>query len=110
MCQGWFSVTGQLLDVVGFLIIAVEWFHQYQRDHERRIGELQKAYERNEAAERGEPPPDQDDDAMMWPEFQKLFLKEWLWRRRVFVTGAALVITGFIFQVLGNWPGLIKTC
>jgi hypothetical protein len=37
-------------------------------------------------------------------------MAEWLWRRRVFLTGAALVITGFIFQALGNWPHLIKAC
>jgi hypothetical protein len=34
MCQNWYSVIGQLLDVIGFLTIAVEWSHEYKRDHE----------------------------------------------------------------------------
>jgi hypothetical protein len=110
MCQNWYSVIGQLLDVIGFLTIAFEWFHQYNRDHERRIGELQKAYERNEAKILKGRAPDQDEDRMMWREFQKLFLKEWRWRRKVFLTGAALVILGFLFQVLGSWPHLFKAC
>ena len=37
MCQNWYSIIGQSLDVVGFLIIAFEWFHQFKRDHDRRI-------------------------------------------------------------------------
>jgi hypothetical protein len=110
MCQNWFAVIGQTLDVVGFLIIAFEWYHQYKRDHERRIGELQKAYERQAAWYKGEPPPEQDEDMLMWREFQKLFLKEWRWRRKVFFTGAGLVIAGFVFQVLGSWPHLIRAC
>jgi hypothetical protein len=47
---------------------------------------------------------------MMWREFQKLFLQEWLWRRSVFFTDAGLVILGFVFQVLGNWPHGIRSC
>jgi hypothetical protein len=110
MCQNWFSVIGQTFDVIGFLIIAFEWYHQFWRDHERRIAELQKAYERQTALYKGEPLPEQDEDMLMWREFQKLFLKEWRWRRKVFFTGATLVILGFVFQVLGNWPHLFKSC
>jgi hypothetical protein len=110
MCQAWYAVLGQTFDVIGFLIIAFEWYHQYQRDHSRRIGELEKAYERNLAERVGHPIPDQDEDKMMWREFQKLFLREWRWRRKVFFTGAGLVIAGFAFQVLGNWPHAFKAC
>lgn len=110
MCQNWFSVIGQTLDVVGFLIIVWEWFHQFKRDHDRRIDELEKASERQQAMYVGRQPPPQDEDALMWREFQKLFLKEWRWRRRVFFTGAGLVVLGFIFQVLGNWPHLFRAC
>jgi hypothetical protein len=110
ICQNWYSVIGQLFDVVGFLTIAVEWYHQYRRDHDRRIGELQKAYERQSAEFNGEPLPDQDEDRLMWREFQKLFLKEWRWRRKVFLIGAGLVVLGFIFQVLGSWPHLFRAC
>lgn len=110
MCQNWFSVIGQLFDVVGFLVIAWEWFHQFQRDHDRRIRELEKASQRQQASYEGRRPPPQDEDAAMWREFQRLFLKEWRWRRKVFFTGAGLVILGFLFQVLGNWPHLIRSC
>jgi hypothetical protein len=49
MCRNWYSATGQVLDVIGFLTIAFEWYHQYKRDHEKRIGELQRAYEQQAA-------------------------------------------------------------
>jgi hypothetical protein len=57
MCQNWYAVIGQTLDIIGFLTIAFEWYHQYKRDHERRIGELEKAYERNSAELLGQPIP-----------------------------------------------------
>jgi hypothetical protein len=110
MCQNWYAVIGQTLDIIGFLTIAFEWYHQYRRDHDRRISELEKAYERNSAELLGQAMPDQDEDRMMWREFQKLFLREWRWRRKVFLSGATLVIIGFIFQVLGNWPHAFKSC
>jgi hypothetical protein len=110
MCQNWYSVIGQLLDVIGFLTIAFEWYHQYQRDHDKRMDELEKAYERATAEILGKSAPEQDDDRLMWREFQKLFLKEWHWRSRIFFAGAGMVILGFIFQVLGSWPHLFKSC
>jgi hypothetical protein len=110
MCQNWYSVIGQLLDVIGFLTIAFEWYHQYKRDHEKRIGELHTASETKSAEYRGEKYEDPDNDADNWRIFQKLFLEEWRWRRKVFVTGVGLVILGFVFQVLGNWPHLFRAC
>jgi hypothetical protein len=41
----------------------------------------------------------------MWREFQKLFLQEWRWRGRVFYFGVALVVLGFLGQLLGSFPG-----
>jgi hypothetical protein len=55
MCQNWYSVFGLCADVVGFLIIAMEWFHQFEQDHDRRIYELEKASKRIEAILRGDP-------------------------------------------------------
>ncbi len=110
MCQNWFSIIGQLLDVIGFLTIAIEWHHQFKRDHDKRIGELQKAYERQSAELNGETYVDPDDDKDNWNMFQKLFIAEWQWRRKVFLVGAGLVIFGFIFQALGNWPHVFKAC
>ena len=110
MCQNWYAIVGQLLDVVGFLIVALEWHHQFKRDHDRRMGELQKAYEKKSAELNGLPYEEPDRDEDNWRIFQKLFLAEWQWRRKVFFTGAGLVILGFIFQVLGNWPHLLRVC
>jgi hypothetical protein len=105
MCQQWFSEIGLVLDVVGFLTIAIEWHHEFVRDREKRLRQLQEAYERAAAEARGELVPEQDEDKLMWREFQKLFLSEWRWRGRVFYTGVSLVILGFIGQFLGSWPG-----
>jgi hypothetical protein len=110
MCQNWYAIIGQLLDVVGFIIIAIEWHHQFKRDHDRRIGELQKAYEQQAAENAGEVYDDADSDKYNWRIYQKLFLTEWEWRRNVFYTGASLVILGFLFQALGNWPHLFRSC
>jgi hypothetical protein len=110
MCQNWYSVIGQLLDVVGFLTIAFEWYHQYKRDHDKRIGELQRAYEQQAAELAGDDYEDPDSDKDNWRMYQKLFLEEWRWRSKVFFTGATLVILGFIFQVLGSWPHLFRAC
>jgi hypothetical protein len=73
MCQNWYAIIGQLLDVVGFLIIAIEWHHQFKRDHERRIVELQKAYDQQAAELKGEKYEDPDNDVDNWRMYQKLF-------------------------------------
>ncbi len=83
------------------------------REHDKRISELEKAYERNRAEREGREYEEYDEDAAMWREFQKLFRAEWRWRAKVFYTGATLVILGFIGQLLGSWPyGVfgIKSC
>jgi hypothetical protein len=105
MCQQWFSVVGLCLDVIGFLTIAIEWHHGFVRDHEKRIDQLGRAYERAAAEARGEQVGDLDEDKLMWREFQKLFLQEWRWRGRVFYSGAILIVLGFLGQLLGSWPG-----
>lgn len=110
MCQNWYSVVGQILDVIGFMTIAWEWYHQYKRDHDQRIGELQKAYEQQAAEDEGRVYEDYDGDKYNWNMYQKLFLEEWRWRRKVFLTGSTFVVVGFIFQVLGNWPHAFRAC
>jgi hypothetical protein len=104
ICQQWLSEVGLVLDVAGFLIIASEWHHEFVRDKQKRLSQLQAAYERAAAEARGESIPDQDEDKSMWREFQKLYLREWRWRGRVFYTGVTLVVLGFLGQFLGNLP------
>jgi hypothetical protein len=105
MCQQWFSVAGLAFDIVGFLLIAFEWRHVFRREHERRIDELGHDYERSRAEGAGIPYEDpRGSDHTMWREFQKLFLKEWRYRRKIFYAGVVLVVLGFIGQTLGSWP------
>jgi hypothetical protein len=105
MCQQWFSVVGQILDVIGFLTIAWEWHHMFSRDRRRRIAELEEARNRSMSAQLAVPHMPIDQDAAMWRVFQKLFLREWRWRGRVFGAGVVLIILGFLGQVLGSFPG-----
>ncbi len=105
MCQQWFSVLGQCLDVAGFLLIAFEWRHMFIRERERRLYQLQHDFERTQAERQGEVYRDpRGADHTMWREFQKLFFKEWRMRGRIFYGGVVLVIFGFLFQVMGSWP------
>ena len=105
MCQQWFSVAGLVFDVVGFLLIAFEWRHIFWREHERRIYELEHDYERSSAEQLGKTYEDpRRGDYTMWREFQKLFLKEWRFRRKIFYAGVILVVLGFCGQVFGSWP------
>jgi hypothetical protein len=103
MCQQWFSVIGLVLDVVGFLTIAWERHHMYTRDYQRRIAELEEAYKRDRATREGTQYEAPDEDAAMWRLFQKR--EEWRWRGRVFSTGVAVVILGFVGQLFGSWRG-----
>ena len=114
MCQQWFSVLGQTFDIAGFLLIAFEWRHMFLREREGRLYELQHDYERTSAEYRGEVYKDPSSaDHTMWREFQKLFIKEWRMRKRIFYSGVVFVVLGFLFQVMGSWPGGIfgiKSC
>jgi hypothetical protein len=105
VCQQWFSEIGLVLDVVGFLIIAVEWHHEFVADREKRLRQLSDAYERAAAEAQGEPVGDRNEDKMMWREFQKFYMSEWRWRGRVFYTGVSLVVRGFVGQFVGGLPG-----
>jgi hypothetical protein len=105
MCQQWFSVGGLVLELLGFLLIAFEWRHMLWREHERRLYELQHDYERYGAELQGKEYEDpRRADYTMWREFQKLFLKEWRFRRRIFYCGLVLVLFGFMGQTTGSLP------
>ncbi|MGA3140540.1 MAG: hypothetical protein ABSD09_16915 [Xanthobacteraceae bacterium] len=110
MCQQWFSVTGLIFDAAGFLLIAFEWRHVFQREHETRIDELEHDSERHDAKLRGKKYEDpRRGNYTMWREFQRLFLKEWRFRQKLFYAGVTLVVVGFMGQVLGSWPYHLTT-
>src|SRR5258708_3565121 len=100
MCQQWFGVIGLILDLVGFLIIAFEWYRSYQHQFDKRISELEEASERFHGR-------DSDEDANNFRIFQRLFVSDSKRRFRIFATGAALVMLGFLGQVVSNLPSSV---
>jgi len=86
MCQQWFSVAGLVFDIVGFFIIAREWFWSIR---------LQGA---EQVERRGNVVDDDRDRKYRWLGW----LQQYKLRTRLFVTGAVLIILGFIGQAIGS--------
>jgi hypothetical protein len=42
--------------------------------------------------------------------FANRCFKEWSGRRAMFIFGASALFVGILFQVAGNWPGLLPEC
>jgi hypothetical protein len=106
MCQGWVSVAGLVLDIVGFLLIAYEWHHMFLLYNAEKQYGVQKAYD--EAAARAEGKTYEDpnaEDYSMWRVMQHFARKHAKYRAVFFYSGSVLVILGFIGQTLGSWPG-----
>lgn len=105
MCQQWFSVLGLTADVIGFLMIAVEWHHMFSRDVYMRQKRIERDYEKAQAEQAGKA---FDEDAnleyTMWREFQKLLIKDTLYRKWLFYAGTGLIVFGFLLQAVGSWP------
>lgn len=75
------------------------------REHQRRMYDLEQDYERTSAERKNEPYKDPRRlDYTMWRYMQRLFLREWRWRRRIFYAGVGLVVLGFLGQLLGSIP------
>jgi hypothetical protein len=114
MCQQWFSIVGLVFDVVGFMMIAVEWHHMFKRDVYLRQKRIERDYKKSRAEERGQKFDDDSDlEYTMWREFQRLLKKDTLYRSWLFYAGAILIVAGFTLQTLGSWPGGIfgiKSC
>jgi hypothetical protein len=106
MCQQWFSVAGLVADVVGFLLIAWEWYRAFSHSVLVRNLQLHDAYERNRARQEGREPDYamQAEEETMAKEFSKLHNAEAGLRRNVFLYGCGLVILGFALQATGSWP------
>src|SRR3954469_2696078 len=111
MCQNWYSVIGLVFDVIGFLMIAVEWHMMFRRDMRHRELRAHEYYEKASAEVLGVKYDDPTDaDYTMWREFQRLMVDEDGVRSRLFYPGVFLVLLGFLFQVAGSWPHLLPTC
>jgi hypothetical protein len=105
MCQQWFSVFGLVADVIGFLMIAIEWHHMFTRDVYMRQKRIERDYNKSAAETEGKPfDDDADMEYTMWREFQKLLKKDTLYRQWLFYVGTGLIILGFVLQTAGSWP------
>ena len=102
----WASVIGLVADVVGFSLIAFEWYRAFGHAVAYRTEELHDAFERKQARIEGREPEYrlQLEEEEMSRLFSKLHVKESAFRGHVFLSGSALVIIGFVFQVIGSWP------
>ena len=90
MCQQWFSMTGLVLEVVGFLLVAWEWRHVFEsillrqnaveEDYTLTV-EGEKSARRRGLA-----------DASMWRNTRRENLKDNARRARVFYSGVVLVV------------------
>jgi hypothetical protein len=74
MCQQWLSVAGLAADIVGFLIIAWEWYRGFTHSVHIRNLQVDDAYERNLARDQGREPvfAMQEEEETMAREFSKL--------------------------------------
>jgi hypothetical protein len=105
MCQQWLSVGGLVLDVIGFLLIAREWYHVFLHSVLMRQVRVEEDYNRTRAAERGEAYDDPTEaDASMWRNTQRENLRDNQHRAQLFYIGTTLVVLGFFLQLLGSWP------
>jgi hypothetical protein len=114
MCPHHLSMLGLVADILGFLIIAFEWRRTFKHDLARRQNVLHEAYERLQALEQGKPLKE-SEEVVMAKEFSTLANQEAIFRDRLFVLGAFLVLLGFSLQLVGTWPRAIaalglKTC
>jgi hypothetical protein len=113
MCHNWFSIVGLCFDIVGFLLIASEWHHVFTHEYRNRLFELEHDSERTRAERQGQEYEDpRGADHTMWRDIQRVFVKDWKFRRLLFYVGVGLVLLGFIGQVLGSLPNgvLGRTC
>jgi hypothetical protein len=101
MCQQWYSVVGLALEVVGFLFVAWEWRHVFEHSVLLRQNAVEEDYtltvEGEEAARRR-----RLADASMWRNTQRENRKDNARRARIFYLGVALVVLGFIGQLVGS--------
>jgi hypothetical protein len=111
MCQQWLSIVGLCADIVGFLLIVIEWkiaWRVYLNDRRLEISEIRARYlSRMNGETRTEYEKDEDNYSM--PKHMEQGLGEEIrYRTKVFYSGVALVVLGFAFQVGGSLPGGIR--
>jgi hypothetical protein len=120
--QGWLSIFGLLLDAFGFGLIAFEWFRGYIEmraktridywERERAQKRKLRQEHRDMLAMTGVPEiapvlENQEylDDAAESAREEARLVQFQRSRALPFVVGALMCFVGFLFQLLGQWPG-----
>ena len=122
MRQGWIQVAGLVFDICGFLLIVMEWWNAVIRERAAQLVETAKRYrdiaeELKAATPRGALGQRLLNAITIWVLKERrnaLFRARELenhdpiavfrTRLRNFVTGASLVVIGFVLQVLSAIP------
>jgi hypothetical protein len=107
MCQQWFSIAGLVLELGGFLLIAWEWRHVFKHAVFLRQNAVEEDYEltvEGDEAARAR----RLADASMWRNTQRENRKDNKRRAMMFYSGVALVVLGFVGQVIGSLPSSVS--
>ena len=104
MCQQWFSVVGNLTEIVGFLLVVREWYHVFSLDALQRRNRIERfklqEEPRRPKVENGLIPVVRNTE--MWRELRRLLNRDLRYRRRIFFGGSALVVSR---SRMSKWRG-----
>jgi len=97
----WWSVTGNLFDLVGFLIVAGEWYIAMKLQAEALQLKSEVTALQYIAHSQNRPDLDRPDLAARIDAANSTLDG---WRSNLFLGGLILVVIGFALQVIGSWP------
>ena len=98
MNQEWLSVIGLLLDLIGVLLLAFEWWRAFEGERRGLSARLFQLSLRVVPSDEFDPVKEQLRDI----RHERLALAP---RRRYVGLGLCLIVVGFLLQLLGAWPG-----
>jgi hypothetical protein len=113
MTQQWLNVLGLALDFAGFMLLLREWWLTFF--NERRQIEMQEQFDRMRAMrtmiprDPGQRNPyeslerAQDEQAIR--KARETHRAAMMARRGTFIFSTALIVVGFVLQIIAAWPG-----
>jgi len=116
MTQQWLNVLGLALDFAGFMLLLREWWLAFF--NERRQIEMQEQLERMQAMRNlrprapGERNPfealERMQDQQSTRNARTAHRTAMMTRRGTFLLSTALIVLGFVLQILAAWPGCCR--
>jgi hypothetical protein len=103
MCQQWFAMVGLTAEVIGFLMIAYEWHETFKHLVLSRDNAVELDYIRTTQGEEAAKARE-EADASMWRNTQRENHRDNAHKMRLFGWGVALVIFGYLGQLIGSLP------